>query len=126
MFLRYISHEIRTPLNIVHIGLELLWKDLSDPRISPAEHRKTVEEIRASIATAQDVLNCMLMYDTMENQMLVLECTDTTPLPLVKSCLAPFEIQVCLRVLSAVPLNVCRRHDWCGIVYVVHRRDKEM
>ena len=96
MFLRYISHEIRTPLNIVHLGLKLLRKDLSNPRIAAAEHWNTVEEIQASIEVAQDVLNYMLMHDKLESQSLLLECIDISPLAFVRSCLAPFEIMVCI------------------------------
>ena len=93
MFMRYISHEIRTPLSTVYMGLKLLERELSKSRTN-AKHLGTVKDVKSSADIALGVLNDMLLYDKIESGIMQLEFSDARPWSLVKSVMAPFELQV--------------------------------
>ena len=96
--MRYISHEIRTPLSTVYMGLKLLRREMRKSKAN-ALHLRTVKDVKASADIALGVLNDMLLYDKIENDIVQLELLDVRPWSLMKRGIKPFVLQVCYVVM---------------------------
>ena len=66
-FVKYVSHEIRSPLNILVNGIDLLRDELKTLLPSNDNIHETLVDIHESIATAIEVTDDILTYESIES-----------------------------------------------------------
>jgi signal transduction histidine kinase len=90
-FVRYISHEIRTPLNTVAMGIQLARTQLAESK--HGDVTEILHDVEDSCTTAVDILNDILLYDTIEDGRMELDKGDISALALITKVSSPFKVQ---------------------------------
>ena len=93
---RYIAHELRTPINSVHIGLRLCINEIPENITDLAEKRRrqTLVEISTANEVSLEILNDMLLYGKLKNDLVTLNKSDVNVLDFISKYLTMFEIQI--------------------------------
>ena len=97
MLLRYFSHELRTPLNSVYVGVSILLTELK--HLGSREHSQdslveTAEDTQQSCQLTADILNGMVLYDSLLNGLVTLEKSVFDPWKHFCDVVNPFRVQV--------------------------------
>ena len=90
LFVRSVSHEIRTPLNIVFAAL--LWLELESSQMSN-DFQETIAMTKDACTSAVDILNDMLAYEKIDENILTLEMGSVVVVHLVNEVIKPFHVQ---------------------------------
>lgn len=90
--MRYISHELRTPLNIAFLGLKLLYDDLK--QLGLPNLLRNLRDTQESCLVALDILNDILLYDSISSGMIVVQKISLDPVDFILRALKPFRGQV--------------------------------
>jgi signal transduction histidine kinase/ActR/RegA family two-component response regulator len=111
---RFVSHEIRTPINTISMGMSLI-KDTLMKLLHDSEFRanklyndvtqslEVIEDVSLSCDTAVSVLNDLINYDKIENQLMKIECKLVPVCSIIQKTLRPLVIQARTK---NVPLEV--------------------
>lgn len=91
--MRYVSHELRTPLNVAFLGLKILYDELK-PTGLPDLLLATLVDTQESCLVALDILNDMLLYDSISNGVMMLQKRSFDPVSFISRTLTPFRAQV--------------------------------
>jgi len=90
-FVRYISHEIRSPLSNTSMGLDCILDHIkSSRRVNLAELLDLARDCKLACTSAILTLSDLLLFDKIENQMLVLEKTSVQCDKFLKQSIAIF------------------------------------
>ena len=89
--MRYISHEMRTPLNVAFLGLKILKDELN--QFGNPDLLGTLRDTKDSCMAALDILNGMLLYDSISGGMMTLQRKVLEPVSFVTSVMKPFRTQ---------------------------------
>jgi signal transduction histidine kinase len=93
-YVRYLSHELRTPLNSAALGLKLLINELSEHEsFQDLQHYDTACDANDSVAAAVDILDRLLLFDTIHRGILQLKKQDVNVLDFLHDCVRPFVSQ---------------------------------
>jgi signal transduction histidine kinase len=87
-----VSHEVRTPLNTVYLGLQLVIEEAKHN--SGVVEVNTLEAIMDSCLTSIDILNDLLLYDKLEDGLMVLDKRATNAKMTLERIIQPFTVQV--------------------------------
>lgn len=90
--MRYISHELRTPLNIAFLGLKILHDELK--RLNLSVLLTTLKDTQESCMVALEILNDMLLYDTISSGVLVMQKKVIDPIAFFTRAIKPFRTEV--------------------------------
>jgi signal transduction histidine kinase len=91
-FVRYVSHEVRTPLNTVYLGLQLVIDEAK--RNSGVVDVDMLESIMDSCLTSIDILNDLLLYDKLEDGLMMLDKRPENAKMTLERIIQPFTVQV--------------------------------
>ncbi len=117
-FVRYISHEIRTPLNTVVMGLQLVQEKFhtcgvvgfySGNNCSKSDIETMLNEIELSCRVAVDILNDLLLFDKIEEGLVMLQKTPVDLVDCVRQCVGMFQVQVMNYFTCNMNNNICIR-----------------
>ena len=106
-YVRFISHELRTPLNSVFMGMQLSIDQIPEDTQEPVEveRRETLVETQSACCAALDILNELLLFDKLEDGVLVMNKL-TVPVPeLVEDSIKMFSVQAREKSLELVITN---------------------
>lgn len=104
-FVRYISHEIRTPMNTIHIGMSILFDEISslfsslgseEPETIVSSLRdwlSLISNVTESSEAALLVLNDMINYDKIQMNLIQLEKEPMNSLSLLHRTIGLFTLQ---------------------------------
>ena len=91
LFVRSTSHEIRTYINVVFAAL--LWLELELLVSQSSVFLDTIQMTKETCLSAVDILNDILAYEKLDENILTLECSSISLAPLIKKSVKLFLVQ---------------------------------